>query len=522
MHPIDEGKIDKGSVLIVESLDRLSRQAVLKAQNQLNRILEAGVEVVTLTDSQRYSLETISENPFSLIMSLLVMIRANEESQIKSKRLKAAWKNKRANITNKKMTSTCPSWLTLDESGENFVVDEEKAKIVKSIFDMCIDGFGIFSITRILNDTVKPIGGAKTWHTSYVTKILHNEAVMGEFKLHHYVEGKRTPTGEVISDYFPEIIDADRFKLAQARIASRKNKRGAAGKTVSNLFSNICFCGKCGEKVVFKNKGKPPKGFTYLRCENSVTSSKCDCSSWRYDDFENSFAQFVSEISFDSIFEKKNSNEINDLKNELIENEDILLALDAEYDVLIDGLGKIPAKNEVLFDRVLAKSENLNAEIERVKNRISELNIKISEMEVENKQKDQVELVKLFQDVSELSDDEKFYARTKMKEIIKRNVASITLYNGAKVIPQEWFDLPKWLGNEIVEMGHDSEEKIEKFLAGRTGKRWINKVTRMYEVKFRNGVTRYVWPYRGLTFAKDDKRNENWAFVFEFVKNMGT
>ncbi len=49
------GKIAPGSVLIVESLDRLSREEVLEALTQFLNIIRAGIHLVTLIDGMEYS-----------------------------------------------------------------------------------------------------------------------------------------------------------------------------------------------------------------------------------------------------------------------------------------------------------------------------------------------------------------------------------------------------------------------------------------------------------------------------------
>lgn len=43
------------------------------------------------------------------------MFRANEESEIKSKRLKAAWESKRQNANTQKVSKLCPAWLKYSE-----------------------------------------------------------------------------------------------------------------------------------------------------------------------------------------------------------------------------------------------------------------------------------------------------------------------------------------------------------------------------------------------------------------------
>ncbi|MNJ56168.1 hypothetical protein D3C77_517010 [compost metagenome] len=90
LRAIDEGRIPKGSVLVVEGLDRLSRAEPLLAQAQLAQIINGGITVVTASDGREYNRAGLKAQPMDLVYSLLVMIRAHEESDTKSKRVKAA------------------------------------------------------------------------------------------------------------------------------------------------------------------------------------------------------------------------------------------------------------------------------------------------------------------------------------------------------------------------------------------------------------------------------------------------
>ena len=108
---IESNKIAAGSFLLVESLDRLSRESVLTAFNLFTSILNQHITIVTLTDNQIYTIENVNNNIGLLFTSLGVMLRANEESQTKSKRLKATWSNKRNSLNTKKYTGIAPAWL---------------------------------------------------------------------------------------------------------------------------------------------------------------------------------------------------------------------------------------------------------------------------------------------------------------------------------------------------------------------------------------------------------------------------
>jgi DNA invertase Pin-like site-specific DNA recombinase len=82
---VKDGTIPPGSWLLVENLDRISRQAARKAVRTIEDIVEAGITVVDLSDGGReYSAETLDKDPFLFIMMVMKFIRANEESATKS------------------------------------------------------------------------------------------------------------------------------------------------------------------------------------------------------------------------------------------------------------------------------------------------------------------------------------------------------------------------------------------------------------------------------------------------------
>jgi DNA invertase Pin-like site-specific DNA recombinase len=92
------GELPKDSVLLVENLDRVSRQTPRKALSQFLEVIDLGIGVVTLTDDEWFTAESLDEDAsgMKLFASLMVMIRANNESRVKGERVAAAWSKKRA------------------------------------------------------------------------------------------------------------------------------------------------------------------------------------------------------------------------------------------------------------------------------------------------------------------------------------------------------------------------------------------------------------------------------------------
>jgi DNA invertase Pin-like site-specific DNA recombinase len=298
---VRDRKVVPGSFLIVESLDRLSRQQPFEAFGIFQQIINSGVNIVTLVDQHVYTKATTGLG--DMIVSIVSMSRAYEESETKSNRLSAAWANKRKNASTQKLTKLCPAWLKLSDDRQSYEVLEDRAKIVISIFEDSANGMGNYSITQRLNkDGIETFGQSDGWHDSYVAKILNNRAVLGEFQPHRLVAGKRISDGDPIGGYFPRIIDEQLFYRSQSgRSQRRTNGAGRKGLNISNLFSGIAKCAYCKSSMKFENKGPGPKGGTYLVCSGARRGLDCEKTGWRYDDLEASFLTYVQEIDLASL-----------------------------------------------------------------------------------------------------------------------------------------------------------------------------------------------------------------------------
>ncbi len=373
---LETGKIKKDSVLLIESLDRLSRDKLSEALSQFMSILNKGVEIVTLADNQRYTREIINQNPGALFVSLGIMFRANEESEIKSKRICAVWENKRNNLSNtsKVLSRKAPSWLRYSEKTGRFEVIEERAAIVRKIFDMCINTCGLWTIARYLNENKVPLfGKGKVWYMSSITHLLSNRATIGEFHPGRVKDGVREKVGDPISDYFPRIIDEQTFLLAQLSIARRSTiGKGRKGKTYVNLFAGITYCGACGFKVLVKGRGNAlPRDVKYLLCSNKQHGAGCSFKhTWRLPDFEAMILAHLRDINFDDLIDTSS----NDKK----------VSLDDTAESLKLKAENIDAEIERALDLMIA--EDISDSVKhKLKNKIQQLEADKKEVELELK-----------------------------------------------------------------------------------------------------------------------------------------
>ena len=286
----ETGKVKKGSLLVVENLDRLSRQAINVAMRQFLSLLEY-VDIYTLQDKKHYSNNDgrDSENQLLDIMtSLIIMSRAHEESLTKQKRLKESWSNQRKNAHKIKMSGSYPHWLVRSDDKTEFFVKEDRAQIIKDMLDMCINGLGATQIVRSLNKNIEkyppPSTKKEFWVRSTVKRLLSDRRLLGEHQLYKGHHAKREPVGEPIKDYFPQIIDEKTFVNAQISLKSRKI---GAGKVKTDSFSNIfrgfLRCGHCDSPVEYVNKASKQASTLYLTCSNAKRGGDCNHSKhYRY------------------------------------------------------------------------------------------------------------------------------------------------------------------------------------------------------------------------------------------------
>jgi hypothetical protein len=362
-------KVDPGAVLLIENLDRLSRQHVFRAFGLFSEIVTAGVKVVTLTDGRTYDSEIgLSE----MLMSIVTMERAHQESDIKSKRGKASWNNKRARMKARTeiLTGRTKGWLKPRPDRRGFDIDKKQAKIVEQVFAMAADlGMGVDTIARKLNqDRAPTLSGKGTWYKTVVLRLLRDRAVLGEMVPHVMVDGKRTPT-EVETDYYPRLISDDVFYRAQAALSRRRiGGGGRRGKQVSNLFTHLCKCGKCGATMHILNR--IDHSGRWLVCNQARRGlSDCRPSSWKYEPFERAFLTFVREIDLTAMTRTTGQHETERVEMELRAIQGKLEAARAQRDrafqLIIEGesdylKGKLREQDQAVSNLERRESELSN------------------------------------------------------------------------------------------------------------------------------------------------------------------
>src|SRR5262249_34580475 len=84
---VKRGRIPRGSYLIVESLDRLTREHIRPALTLLLNLIDAGIRVVQLLPVEAVYDDKVE--PMSLLMAIMELSRGHSESRMNSQRVTA-------------------------------------------------------------------------------------------------------------------------------------------------------------------------------------------------------------------------------------------------------------------------------------------------------------------------------------------------------------------------------------------------------------------------------------------------
>lgn len=276
---VEDRRIPAGSVLIVEGLDRLSRAEPIQAQAQLAQIINAGITVVTASDGREYNRESLKAQPMDLVYSLLVMIRAHEESDTKSKRVRAAVRRQcegwlagtyRGLIRN----GRDPQWLRLE--GDTWVEIPERVAAVREAVRLFLAGMGGTRVASELNARGLQVAeGPVTGPNLY--RLVRLPALVGI---------KRIETGGEayqLADYYPAILSQADFVTLQAEIGKRARRRGQGEFPGIITGIGVAICGYCGAGMVGQNllgrkrqdNGLPQPGHRRLMCCNASAGGLC-------------------------------------------------------------------------------------------------------------------------------------------------------------------------------------------------------------------------------------------------------
>lgn len=259
---VDDGRIRRGSYLLVENFDRLSRAEVHVALQLLLRLVSAGIVVVTLMDGKVWNEQTVSDTT-NLLVTIIFMARAHDESLGRSKRIRQVHQAKR-DRRDPAIFGQGPAWVTRRPDGSGWDLKPGMAESIRRVFELSIQGVGSVTIARMANAEgwVAPAKVLR-WNSTLPNKLLRNRAVLGEYEPKLAKGSQRVSTGEVWADYYPRVIDDDTFLKAQAAVFNRRRLPSRRDAGYHNVLQGLAFCGHCGQTLLRKRKSGSKNALGY-------------------------------------------------------------------------------------------------------------------------------------------------------------------------------------------------------------------------------------------------------------------
>lgn len=187
------------------------------------------------------------------------------------------------------------------------IVDEPAAEVVRSIYEMALEGMTLRAISRALQEQRLRIPGsylktgklylqegeeAQKWYIGTISGILSSEAYIGNL-----VQGKRKTRlyrGEaqhftekeewiITEDAHEPIISRETYDAVRAILDKRSDEscfqriRTADVPIKPDKYAGILFCGICGQKMRYASrvtKAAPLQRIYYYRCDNTYLLGK--------------------------------------------------------------------------------------------------------------------------------------------------------------------------------------------------------------------------------------------------------
>jgi DNA invertase Pin-like site-specific DNA recombinase len=318
---VEQGKVPRGSYLIVESLDRLTREHIQPALLLVLNLLQAGVRIVQLKPAE--IVYDDQSEAHAIMLMIIELMRGHSESKMKSQRVGSAWGEKRRRAqageqqreTNKMgkgkkfLTRRLPAWVEEGPDGKLRLIPE-RAAVVKKIFRLTIDGRGLYAVVKKLNeDKDKPFVGKRLhplaegevrrrpgwsgkWYISYVHLILTDRRAVGELQ-------PRGPDGAedgpAVSGYYPSVVSEAEWQRARAATQSRRQKAGKIGVCPVNVLQGLLKDAGAKDAVYSVTK-EFNKGQSYRVLRSSSWRSGGRVCSFRFDVFDQALLSELREI----------------------------------------------------------------------------------------------------------------------------------------------------------------------------------------------------------------------------------
>ncbi|WP_052427633.1 recombinase family protein [Neobacillus niacini] len=236
--------------VLVISPDRIARKQSV-AHSFIETLEKAGIPLVTP--------ERIYSERDLLLLSIEFAM-AHQEYKAITKRM---MENKLDRVRRGEwIQGRCPLGFTRGDD-KKLVIDESESQIIRSIFDLAEQGYGLPTIAeRLPYKTAK----GQPFTVPTVHNILHNPAYIGTIS--YSVKKGRNPESIVTKNAHPAIISREQWNNVQLALQSRmqgdNETRTRSRGMCHSILKDLTYCMDCGKKLSYRPDSKL-KHLVYLR-----------------------------------------------------------------------------------------------------------------------------------------------------------------------------------------------------------------------------------------------------------------
>ena len=282
--------------ILVKSISRFSRNTVESVET-VRRLSAMGIYIFF----EKENIDT-GKMEGELMLSIMSSL-AEDESRSLSENNKWSIQKRFQNGT---YVIGTPAYGYKNADGK-MVIDEEKAEVVRRIFDSVLEGKSGGTIAKELNAKGIPTARGVQWSGSVITAMIRNETYTGvavfqktykddQFN-YHVNHGERGMYR--IEGHHDPIVSEEVFLAANTAVDNNAKEKGVvrnSGKySVRYALSGKIFCGKCGGKC----KRKKIYGDIWYGCETHARESKkCRQLPVRADMVEAAFVNMMNKLIY--------------------------------------------------------------------------------------------------------------------------------------------------------------------------------------------------------------------------------
>ena len=289
---INDAETGKFNIVLVKTQSRFARDSKYIEDYVHNLFMEKGIRFVSVVDN-------IDTNQIgSKLNSRVHAIFDEEQLDVLSSNIRKSFEEK--SKQGQFFGSMPPYGYLKDPNAKNhLIIDEDAAKVVRTIFEMTAAGYTYLAIAQHLNDRgylipseYKKQQGYKVdgmydrhmklgkWTRDMVRTFITNEVYRGTIVNHKSTvvnfrtKKKRNIPKEhhiKIPNMHEAIIDEELWnKVQEIRKTRRRASNGENG--IKHPLSSKVFCEKCGSKMYKCKSG----GIAYFRCYKVSSTGECD------------------------------------------------------------------------------------------------------------------------------------------------------------------------------------------------------------------------------------------------------